>query len=269
MLNAIGEELPCITYDTWRCCLPEGDFDTAVGADQFCDVLAKLRGIRRLPNGATSNDSWNPSQRPRSPFHRLHCALTGELFYRWPVCTLIHSAFSECAQANWTVQPDYEFCRSGFIHSQLVGYAVLPALRASCRWHQRSRSCLYVCRLVPIGVTLDYPIGGSAALVDALVRGLKRHGGTMMLNAHVNQVLIDNQRAIGVQLKMESSSMPVGLLYQMLLHGTHPICCQRTCSWKMAGPNASKRQSVPALCISTWELTLKDFPLIYPVTPLW
>jgi len=44
VLDAIGEELPCLTYDTWGCCLPEGDFNTSVGASQFADVLAKLRG---------------------------------------------------------------------------------------------------------------------------------------------------------------------------------------------------------------------------------
>jgi len=31
VLDAIGEELPCVTYDTWGCCLPEGDFDTSFG----------------------------------------------------------------------------------------------------------------------------------------------------------------------------------------------------------------------------------------------
>lgn len=44
ILDAIDEKLPCVTYDTWGCCLPEGDFDTAVGAEDFCEVLKRLRG---------------------------------------------------------------------------------------------------------------------------------------------------------------------------------------------------------------------------------
>ncbi len=44
MLDAIGEKLPCVNYDTWGCCLPEGDFDTSVGAEQFCEVLSKFGG---------------------------------------------------------------------------------------------------------------------------------------------------------------------------------------------------------------------------------
>ncbi len=32
---------------------------------------------------------------------------------------------------------------------------------------------------------LDYPIGGSGALVDALVKGLNKHGGKLVLNTNV------------------------------------------------------------------------------------
>jgi phytoene dehydrogenase-like protein len=51
------------------------------------------------------------------------------------------------------------------------------------------------------GVVLDYPVGGSGALVDALVRGLERHGGRLMLGAHVEQVLVEGNRAVGVRLR--------------------------------------------------------------------
>ena len=42
VLEAIGEPLPCLNYDTWGCYLPEGNFNTSVGADQFCEVLKQL-----------------------------------------------------------------------------------------------------------------------------------------------------------------------------------------------------------------------------------
>lgn len=44
VLDAIGEELPCLTYDAWGCWLPEGKFNAAVGSEPFCEVLANLRG---------------------------------------------------------------------------------------------------------------------------------------------------------------------------------------------------------------------------------
>lgn len=48
---------------------------------------------------------------------------------------------------------------------------------------------------------IDYPIGGSGAIVQALVRGLERWGGQLRLNAHVEQILLENGRVTGVRLR--------------------------------------------------------------------
>ena len=48
---------------------------------------------------------------------------------------------------------------------------------------------------------IDYPLGGSEALVAALVRGLERHGGRLLLRAHVDEVLVEGGRAAGVALR--------------------------------------------------------------------
>lgn len=48
---------------------------------------------------------------------------------------------------------------------------------------------------------IEYPKGGSGAIVDALVRGLQRWGGELRLGAHVERVLVESGRAIGVQLR--------------------------------------------------------------------
>ncbi|CAM9947915.1 unnamed protein product, partial [Hapterophycus canaliculatus] len=50
----------------------------------------------------------------------------------------------------------------------------------------------------------DYPVGGSGAIVEALVRGLKKHGGTLRLGTHVEQasyVLVEGEKAVGVRLR--------------------------------------------------------------------
>ena len=38
--------------------------------------------------------------------------------------------------------------------------------------------------------TIDYPIGGAATVVGALVRGLEKHGGKLLLKSHVDQVRV-------------------------------------------------------------------------------
>jgi phytoene dehydrogenase-like protein len=47
---------------------------------------------------------------------------------------------------------------------------------------------------------LEYPVGGSAAVVQALVRGLERHGGRLRCGASVEQVEIQAGLASGVRL---------------------------------------------------------------------
>jgi carotene isomerase len=48
---------------------------------------------------------------------------------------------------------------------------------------------------------IDYPIGGSGAIVQAFVRGLQRWGGTLRLNAHVERILLESGRVVGVRLR--------------------------------------------------------------------
>ena len=47
---------------------------------------------------------------------------------------------------------------------------------------------------------LDYPIGGSRAIVDALLRGLEKHGGKLLLAKHVSEIIVQDGAAKGVML---------------------------------------------------------------------
>ncbi|NEP36751.1 FAD-dependent oxidoreductase, partial [Moorena sp. SIO3B2] len=68
LLDAIGEDLSWETYKTWGCRLPEGDFDTSVGADQFCEVLARLRGKDAVTE-------WRELQRVMEPLAKAAIAI--------------------------------------------------------------------------------------------------------------------------------------------------------------------------------------------------
>lgn len=48
---------------------------------------------------------------------------------------------------------------------------------------------------------VDYPVGGSGALVDALVRGLQKWGGHLRLGTHVHRIRVINGRVTGVELQ--------------------------------------------------------------------
>ncbi len=48
---------------------------------------------------------------------------------------------------------------------------------------------------------IDYPIGGSGAIVDALVRGFQRWGGTLRLGTHVEKVWLEQGKTKGIVLR--------------------------------------------------------------------
>uniref|UniRef100_A0A7S2GZM8 Amine oxidase domain-containing protein n=1 Tax=Octactis speculum TaxID=3111310 RepID=A0A7S2GZM8_9STRA len=51
------------------------------------------------------------------------------------------------------------------------------------------------------GAKMDYPIGGSGAVVDALVRGVEKRGGQVRLRSPVSEIILEDGRAVGVTLK--------------------------------------------------------------------
>lgn len=51
------------------------------------------------------------------------------------------------------------------------------------------------------GACYSVPIGGTEQLAITMIRGLEKFGGKLQMNAHVAQILTEDGRAVGVQLK--------------------------------------------------------------------
>ena len=51
------------------------------------------------------------------------------------------------------------------------------------------------------GACYSVPIGGTENIANTMVRGLEKFGGKLQMNAHVEQILTENGRAVGVKLK--------------------------------------------------------------------
>lgn len=51
------------------------------------------------------------------------------------------------------------------------------------------------------GCCLEYPLNGSGAIVDALVRGLQKFGGQISLRSHVENIVVEGGQAVGVKLR--------------------------------------------------------------------
>ena len=202
VLDAIGEKLPCVTYDTWGCCLPEGDFDTSVGAEQFCEVLTRLRG-----NNAVAE--WQELQRVMQPLMSAVVAMPPAAlrFNLGAALTVGRFAPSLLRHTTNIAKLTGPFSRimdgvinDPFTHNWLNLLCFLLSGLPATGTSAAEVAFMFADWYRP-GVVLDYPVGGSGALVDALIRGLKRYGGQLMLNAHVEQVLVEGDRAVGVRLR--------------------------------------------------------------------
>lgn len=202
VLDAIGENLPCLTYDTWGCCLPEGDFNTAVGADQFCEVLAQLRGQEAV-------SQWRKLQQLMEPYAKATTALpAAAVRLDWKaIFTLSPFAFSFLQNATNVFKLTGPFSRlmdevitDPFLQNWLNLLCFLLSGLPASGTSAAEMAFMFADWYRP-GVVLDYPLGGSGALVNALVRGLEKQGGQLILKAHVAQILVENNQAVGVALR--------------------------------------------------------------------
>ena len=202
VLDAIEEDIEWANYNVWGCRLPEGDFDAYVGADHFVGILKELRG-------ETAVTQWRKLQEEMKPLADAVNALPS-LAMRFdlgaaismgqylpntlghlpnilrmtgPFSKIMDGIVTDPFIRNW--MDLLSFLLSGLPASGTVG-AEMAFMFAE--WYKP-------------GVELDYPMGGSGAIVDALIRGLTKRGGEIVYNAHVDRVLVEQNKAVGVRLR--------------------------------------------------------------------
>jgi carotene isomerase len=202
VLDAIAEDTEWVNYDTWGCVLPEGQFDTQVGGDQFCDVLRSLRGEAAV-------QEWKNLQAVMAPLGKATNELPAiAVRFDWGILrtilpfvpTLLGNAPS-IAQMTGAFGPIMDrVIQDPFIRNWLNLLCFLLSGLPADSTNAAEMAFMFADWYRP-DVQLDYPVGGSAAIVDALIRGLEKHHGKLLLNTHVEQILIENNRAAGVKLR--------------------------------------------------------------------
>ncbi|GAP97529.1 phytoene desaturase family protein [Leptolyngbya sp. NIES-2104] len=202
VLDAIDEDISWLNYETWGCCLPEGTFDTQVGASQFCEVLQQLRGESAVAE-------WQRLQEVMSPLARAAIALPpaavrydlGALLsvgQYLPAMVQNAIGFSKLTGAFAPVMN--QVITDPFIRNWLDLLCFLLSGLPADSTNAAEVAFMFADWYRP-NVKLDYPAGGSGAIVDALVRGIEKHSGKVRLRAPVEKVLVENQKAIGVRLQ--------------------------------------------------------------------
>ncbi|MEM8639129.1 MAG: NAD(P)/FAD-dependent oxidoreductase [Cyanobacteria bacterium P01_G01_bin.54] len=202
VLDAIGEDLDWATYTTWGCCLPEGNFPAPVGADAFAEILTELRG----PAAAAQ---WRHLQAVMQPLGAATLALpTAAARYDWGAMLTLGRALPQMLPhlgAAFQLMGDFSAVIEGVVNDPFLRNWIdllcfllsgLPAQGTSA-----AEMAFMFAEWYRPEVVLDYPIGGSGAIINALVRGLERHGGQLCLGARVAEILTDTNRATGVRLQ--------------------------------------------------------------------
>ena len=203
VLRALGEELPVVSYREWGLLLPEGQLRVGVGAEPFLEVLRQLRG----PAAA---DEWAAFMAWLEPYCRAATALpllalrpglgmAGALGARGSAALLRHAPRLAALGGSFGPMARRHLRDPFLLHwVEMLSFLIsgLPLDQTSAA----AMATLFGDWFQP-DAALDYPLGGSPAVADALVRGLRRHGGELRCQAPVEQILIEGGRAVGVRLR--------------------------------------------------------------------
>nr|ATQ36024.1 prolycopene isomerase-like2 [Petalonia fascia] len=201
VLNVLDEELPCIRYDGWGNLTPSGYFKFDLGPDSFRDdVLKRLGGPESARQFDTLLAECKPLMEAASALPSL--SLRSD---KWAAVTMLRflpallRVIPLADELNGPFRPK-EPVTDSFLFNwlDLLAFSLsgLKAEGTSC-----AAMAYVLADLHREGAKLDYPVGGSGAIVEALVRGFKKHGGTLRLGTHVEQVLVEGEKAVGVRLR--------------------------------------------------------------------
>ncbi|CAL5329810.1 unnamed protein product [Camellia sinensis] len=163
VLDALGESIPCANYDSWMVYLPEGDLEKYASLDAAREWRKLLDAI--LPIYAPSLLKSFAQMGPQG-------ALSATKLLR---------PFSEIVDSLELKEP---FIRNWI---DLLAF-LLAGVYMFAEWYKPCCS-------------LEYPIHGTGAVVDAFVRGLQKFGGRISFKSHVENIVVENGRAVGVMLR--------------------------------------------------------------------
>ncbi|NJO56812.1 MAG: FAD-dependent oxidoreductase [Richelia sp. RM2_1_2] len=200
VLDVLGESLQTVPYDPLgHYHFPEGSFAVYGNSQRYREEVAKI-----TPQGAKELAEFESRLLP------LYEAMKG-------IPTL-------ALRADWQLMP---ILLSRYLPSLLKMLPNLPLVQSSVGsvmdatvkdlWVRRliNLECFLLSGLKASGTiapevafmlgershtAIEYPLGGSGAIVDALVRGFKRWGGELRLGCHVEQIIVENGQAVGVRL---------------------------------------------------------------------
>ncbi|KAH9750845.1 Amino oxidase domain-containing protein [Citrus sinensis] len=211
VLDALGESLPCAKYDSWMVYIPEGEFLSRIGPTEFYKDLEKYASKNAVQEWKKLLDAILPLSATATALPPL--SIRGDLGVLSTVAaryapSLLKSFIQMGPQgalgATKLLRPFSEIIDSLELEDPFVRNWIdlLAFLLAGVKSNGiLSAEMVYMfAEWYKPGCSLEYPLHGSGALVNALVRGIEKFGGRLSLRSHVEKIVVENDRATGVKL---------------------------------------------------------------------
>ena len=203
VFQIIEEEPEWITYDRWGTVLPEGKFAAKIGPEEFGDVLDKYGG----DNAKVEFESLMKRMEPLSDAAQALTSMAirediGAVFTlgRYPKELFETLKQGQALNDPFELIMDEMKIENKFVKNWLDMLCfLLQGLPATGTMN--AVMAYMLADWYRPGVTLDFPKGGSGAIAEALVRGIEKKGGKIVLRSHVSDILVEEGTASGVQLK--------------------------------------------------------------------
>ncbi|XP_062177618.1 prolycopene isomerase, chloroplastic [Alnus glutinosa] len=212
VLDALGESLPCVNYDSWMVYLPEGEFLSRIGPTEFFKDLEKyaspnaVREWQKLLDAVLPLSAAAMALPPLSIRGDFGVLSTAAARYAPSLLkSFVQMGPQGALGATKLLRPFSEIIDSLELKDVFIRNWVdlLSFLLAGVKTNGiLSAEMVYMfAEWYKPGCCLEYPLHGTGALVDALVRGMKKFGGQLSLGSHVENIVVENDRATGVKLR--------------------------------------------------------------------
>ncbi|KAM3576203.1 hypothetical protein VYU27_001911 [Nannochloropsis oceanica] len=227
ILSVVGEgdTVKYAKYKGWGMYVPEGNFVFEVGPTAFEKV------VREFGGGEAAVEEWRAFLTSLGTLTKISTAMTplalradiGAIFTVGRFLpSLARAGFSPAVTgpildvAKKTLKNPFLINWIEFLSFAISGLPADSTIAAAMAYTLRD--------LHMEGAELDYPVGGSAAVVDALIHAINKHAQTkhpqpaetaerITLSAHVEKIILENGRAVGIQLRkgIDATGLPADL----------------------------------------------------------
>ena len=216
VMDAVGESLPdgVAVYNSLKMYFPEGKFECVANRKTYRNAIARFAGDEAVAE-------WDALENAMSglgdaavaiPFAGMRADAGVALTMAKYVPPLFKAlgngprgaeGFEDAKylRENFSVLVD-EHVKNPWLRGLLdLECFVISGLKADAT-SAAIMAFTYAERHKEEGCVYDYPIGGSMAIVDALARGVRKHGGKLALRSPVDQIVLDDEgKACGVRLR--------------------------------------------------------------------